>query len=166
MRRWLRVVLVAGVVILSLVAYMAYSLFLKPVKAQQLSLVTLDGLHVDLDSLVENKMTLVNFWATWCGPCIREMPLLDAVYARLDKDRWQVLLVSDETVDKIQAFKQAKPFGIPYLRHTIPLGDIDVAALPRSIVLDDRGNIVYSKTGELKTSEDALFEKLMSLDRR
>jgi hypothetical protein len=94
------------------------------------------------------------------------MPLLDAVYTRLDKDRWQMLLVSDEAVEKIEAFKRAKPFAIPYLRHTIPLSEIDVAALPRTIVLDNHGNVVYSKTGELKATEDALFEKLMSLDKR
>jgi thiol-disulfide isomerase/thioredoxin len=166
MRKGCRITLVLGVILLAGLAFFAYNLFMKPVALEQLSLETLDGRTVDLDSLTENRMTVLNFWATWCAPCIREMPLLDSLYDRLDEDRWNIILVSEESVEKIRKFSQSKPYRFTWLRHQTPLKDLGIAALPRTIVLDTKGNVVHSKTGELHATPDELFELLTSLDTR
>lgn len=93
----------------------------------------------------KGKPVLVNLWATWCGPCIKEMPTLDAVAATMtvvpisqDKDR--------ATVDAFfakQKFARLKP----YLDKTIGFSVAYAAELPMSILFDSTGHEVWRATG-------------------
>ncbi len=88
-------------------------------------------------------VVLVNFWATWCAPCIREMPALDRLQAALGGDRFTVLLVSiDRDGAKVAPFLER--LGLTQLRtHLDPKRKLSralaVVGLPTSILIDRTG---------------------------
>ncbi|HWY43876.1 MAG TPA: TlpA disulfide reductase family protein [Candidatus Sulfotelmatobacter sp.] len=120
-----------------------------PDAAPDFKLTTLDGKPVTLaDS--HGKVILLNFWATWCGPCRAEIPDLIELQNKY-KDRLQILglIVDDDDQDAIKEF--VEKFGINY-PVAIASNDIrfqygGIAALPTSFVLDSEGRIVQKHEG-------------------
>jgi len=76
-----------------------------------------------------------------------------------------MFLISEEPVEGIRSFAEQKSFGFPFLKHEGALADIGIAALPRTLVLDADGKVVYSKTGGFTTTADVLYTRIVSLDR-
>jgi thiol-disulfide isomerase/thioredoxin len=118
----------------------------------------------------KGKTLLVNFWATWCAPCIREMPSLDRLQARMDPERFQLLLVSQD--------RGGKAVVVPFLENRLKLPDLPVfydpqlrlgralgvRGLPSTYVIDPAGNLVGGLAGEAKWDSDdavALLEHVM-----
>ena len=63
----------------------------------------------------KGKKIIINYWATWCGPCIKEMPGLKRAEEILKNHNYTFLLVSDETISKISTFKNIKNFDFNFL---------------------------------------------------
>jgi thiol-disulfide isomerase/thioredoxin len=81
--------------------------------APPLVVTTLDGQTFDLSNL-RGKVVLVNYWATWCAPCRREMPTLDAFYRRYQSQGLELIGISvDFTRDGAKIRKAAKDFAYP-----------------------------------------------------
>lgn len=115
-----------------------------------------DGKVIPLASL-RGKAVMVNFWATWCGPCKLEMPWLVDLQKKYGPDGLQIVGVAmDDTAEKdIDAF--AKKMGVNYivLQGTEKVGDAygGVAGLPESFFLDRTGKIVDETVGLVSQSE-------------
>jgi len=110
-----------------------------------------DGETVTLESF-RGKPVLVNFWATWCAPCVKEMPTLDRLAAK-SGDKLQVIAVSQdsggrEKVDEF--FSKAKLTALePYMDSKLALmGEMRVDVLPTTILLDSKGREVWRVVGE------------------
>lgn len=102
------------------------------------------------------KVVLVNIWATWCGPCRREMPKLDHLY-RERKDQGLVVFgISDEDVAVQQKYLQQVPVSYPLLtvRGTVPNLYRDVARYPAMFLVDRSGRL------QPAPGPDQPFEKL------
>ena len=107
------------------------------------------GKAVSLASF-RGKPLLVNLWATWCAPCIAEMPTLDALAAR-DKEL-QVLAVSQDIGgrEKVDAFFAKRGFRMlqPYVDPELSLmTELKVGTLPTTILYDAQGREVWRMTG-------------------
>ena len=94
---------------------------------------------------------LVNLWATWCAPCVVEMPSLDRLAAR-EGDRLQVLALSQdlEGREKVEEFFEARSLGRlePYLDETMAaMTALRVSVLPTTILYDSEGREVWRMTG-------------------
>jgi thiol-disulfide isomerase/thioredoxin len=120
-----------------------------PDPAPEFKLTGLDGKPVTLaDS--KGKIILLNFWATWCGPCRAEIPDLVELQNKY-KDRLQILglVVDDDDQDAIKEF--VEKFGINYPVAITPdnvrIQYGGIAALPTSFVLDAEGRIVQKHEG-------------------
>src|SRR5712692_13523 len=120
-----------------------------PDPAPDFSLTGLDGKAITLASS-KGKVILLNFWATWCGPCRAEIPELIELQNKY-KDRLQVLglVVDDDDRDAIKEF--AEKFGINYpvaiATNEIRMQYGGIAALPTSFLLDAEGRIVQKHEG-------------------
>jgi peroxiredoxin len=103
----------------------------------------LKGMQWSLKEL-RGKVVLVNFWATWCPPCRREMPDMEALYQRFASRGLVILAISDEPADKVQAFIAGRNFSYPILLD--PGGKVqqlfDIQGIPKSFVYDRDGKLV------------------------
>lgn len=102
-------------------------------------------------SVFRGRPILLNLWATWCGPCIVEMPSLDALAAR-EASNLQVVAVSQdmEGRPKVREFFQAHPVRQlePYLDSRMGLmGALRLEELPTTILYDSEGEEVWRMTG-------------------
>lgn len=85
-------------------------------RAPSFSVVGEQGVGVSLDDF-DGKLVLLNFWATWCPPCVQEMPSLDALYADLRDDGLVVLGISvDEDAEEYAAFLRRSGVTFPTAR--------------------------------------------------
>jgi peroxiredoxin len=109
----------------------------------------LKGKPVKLSDL-RGKVVLVNFWATWCPPCRKEMPALDALYARFQPQGLVVLSISDEDLAKVAPFIAKAGY-----RPTVLLDpgstvhqQFHVEGIPKSFVFDRDGKLVAQTIDE------------------
>lgn len=109
------------------------------------------------------KPVVLNFWATWCGPCKEELPLFESTWKEY-KDKGVVFLGVDVMDDKGNAAEFIETEGITYTNLHDPSGDVSskygVVALPATFFIDKEGNIAYKNYGPL-VGEDG--EKKFSL---
>ncbi len=122
-----------------------------PPAAPELALRTLDGEPLALSDL-RGKVVLVNFWATWCEPCVEEMPSMQRLRDRLGTEAFEVLAVDyQEGGPRIRAFLQKVPVRFPIVRDTD--GGVarawTVRIFPTSFVVDAEQRIRYSLAGSL-----------------
>jgi len=109
----------------------------------------LDGRHVDLSSLA-GKVVVLNFWATWCPPCIREMPSLQSFYNQYQGSPEVEFLVIevDNKPDLARAFVEKNNFTFPVYS---PAGMIPEAfleqSIPTTVILNKKGEIAYRHEG-------------------
>ena len=109
-----------------------------------ISATLLDGSAFSTERL-EGKVLVVNFWATWCGPCREEMPALEAWYrARRDQGVEVLALSVDALADEAKVREAIKPFSFPVAMHkTAKLSGFGrIWRMPVSAVIDRRGNLV------------------------
>jgi cytochrome c biogenesis protein CcmG/thiol:disulfide interchange protein DsbE len=120
-----------------------------PDPAPEFSVKSLDGKPVNLAS-ARGKVVLLNFWATWCGPCRMEVPDLVALQTKYG-DRLQVigLVVDDEDEAAVRAFAKRYAINYPIAMATnemrIRFGG--VPALPTSFIIDAQGRVVQKHIG-------------------
>lgn len=108
-----------------------------------------NGETVQLASL-KGKVVFINFWATWCPPCIAEMPTIQTLYSEF-KDHQEVLFMMvdvDDKRDKSQEFMDKRKFDLPIYTpvSSIPSSYLG-GAIPTTIVLDKQGKIVFKHEG-------------------
>ncbi|HUK74090.1 MAG TPA: TlpA disulfide reductase family protein [Candidatus Bathyarchaeia archaeon] len=107
---------------------------------------TLTDLHGKTWTLKElrGEVVLVNFWATWCPPCQKEMPDLESLYKEFRHQRFVILAISDEDADKVRPFIAERKITYPILLdpgHKV--GSLfEVEGIPKSFVYDRDGKLV------------------------
>jgi thiol-disulfide isomerase/thioredoxin len=92
----------------------------------------------------KGKVVLVNFWATWCAPCVKEMPSLDRLQAQIGKDKLVVLPLSLDGASRAKvapfyADQKLAHLGIYFDKDKKALGALDVSVLPTSVLIDPQG---------------------------
>ncbi len=125
--------------------------------APDFTLTAMDGRKVVLSEL-KGRPVVLNFWATWCGPCRREMPGLQEFYDRHRSDAWAFLTVSKETQDKLEAFLVKTPHSFPVLLDAGgKVGDLyKVRSIPKTFLIDAGGTIDKVISGAISDPEKAL----------
>ncbi len=134
-------------------------------EAPSFSMHTVDGQAVDSGSL-RGKVVLVNFWATWCGPCKDEMPALERLRRRLSDRQFEVLAVTaDQEPEAIRNFAKTLNLEFPILLDETKevSAAFGVRGLPTTVVIDRNGRWVGRAVGPRAWDSPAtvaLFENL------
>lgn len=111
----------------------------------------------------KGKKILLNFWATWCRPCIEEMPSLLRSKAILEKENYIFLLASDQSVKKITDFKAKNDYDFNFIRVTVALSQLDIYSLPTTFIYNENGEKVELITGAVEWDSEAIITKLKSI---
>lgn len=101
---------------------------------------------------LKGKVVLVNFWATWCPPCRKEMPDLEALYNRFRGDGLVVLAISDEEESKVQTFINTQRYTYPILLDPADMVNkrFLIQGIPKSLVYDRTGRLV-AQSSDMRT---------------
>jgi thiol-disulfide isomerase/thioredoxin len=129
--------------------------------ASQIKLTDLNGNEVDLTDY-KGKTIFVNFWATWCRPCIQEMPSIAALQTQLKGKNIEFFFASDEEVDKIQKFMESRKMNLNFVRIENP-ESLGIEALPTTFIFDGNGELVFSEVGYRKWDEPATVDMVSKL---
>jgi thiol-disulfide isomerase/thioredoxin len=112
------------------------------------------------------KPLVLNFWATWCPPCVEEMPLLDRFYRENSAKSWNVLGLAVDRPDPVVRFLRERPVAFPIalaqdegMGLAARLGDL-TSGLPFSVVLAKNGAVVQRKMGRLSERDIAAWQGL------
>ena len=126
------------------------------------SFVDLEENNLDL-SKFNNGKVVISYWATWCAPCIKEMPSIKRAEEILDDYGYTFLLVSDETISKISNFKNEMNFDLKFLKSNKSFESIGVYAMPTSYIFDENGEIVETIVGVVEWDSEEIINKLKML---
>lgn len=129
-------------------------LYRDPVAVPAFSVTDLDGGEISAETL-KGKVTIVNYWATWCPPCRAEIPDLVALQEKYP-DQLQIVGVSEDDIgpDQVKRFADEHHVNYPVVMSSPELSEIftGVAALPTSFILDREGRIVQKHVGMLSAA--------------
>ncbi len=116
-------------------------------KVYQWQLTGTDGnpLHFERE---KGKVVFLNFWATWCGPCLKEMPDIQKLYESYG-ERVEFLLVTKEDTSKVSAFVKKKGYSLPiYFTDTADIPEeIASKSMPTTYIIGKSGIIARAETG-------------------
>ena len=118
---------------------------------------------IDLSSAFKEGKIVISYWATWCGPCIKEMPSIKRAEKILKDYGYTFLLVSDETISKISKFKKEKNFDFNFLRSSKPFETLGVYSMPTSYIFDENGKIIETIVGAIEWDSEEMINKLKML---
>ena len=113
------------------------------------------GKVIDLGDL-KGKVIFLNFWATWCPPCIAEMPGVNKLYEKFKNDPNVVFILADADGDlkKSQHFMDRKGYALPVYSISSEIPDILFqGSLPTTVVFDKQGRISYNESGAANYSD-------------
>lgn len=112
---------------------------------------------------VKGKVVLINFWATWCPPCIAEMPSMQSLYNDYS-DKIEFVFVSNESTQTVLKFLDEKEYTFNiYKGVTTPPESFDISSIPRTFLIDKKGNIVIDKSGASNWNSDTVRETIDNL---
>jgi len=114
------------------------------------------------------EVVMLNFWASWCGPCRQEMPLMDDLYAQYKDLGFTILAVNvDENRDEAHRFLDKVPVSYPILYD--PQSDVseqyEVQAMPTTVMIDRDGNARFLHHGYQPGYEDEYETQIRQLVR-
>ncbi len=169
MKKWLLWILLALSALIGGIALQRFTH--APTLAQAVEPADLDIAFPDLDgkprSLKEwqGKVLIVNFWATWCPPCLEEMPEFQQLQTEFGPKGLQFIgILTDDEADAARDFLKSKPLNYPVLDGSVggrlwteKLGNT-AGVLPVSAVFDPQGNLVHTELG--KFTREEIIEKI------
>lgn len=122
-----------------------------PAVVEQLSLRDSEGKEFKLASL-SNKAKVINFWATWCKPCVKELPHFQKAKEKYGEDV-VFIMISDEPLEKIEAFKAKNNYSFLFLRSDAALADHGIYSIPLSYFYKANGEYISAVSGGMDEEE-------------
>ena len=115
---------------------------------------------------MRGRPLLLNFWATWCPPCVEELPMLNAFYRQQAPNGWQVLGLAIDQPSAVRKFLQRIPLEFPV--GLAGLGGTDLGrslgnltgGLPFTVVLGGNGRVLHRKMGQITPQDLQLWAPL------
>lgn len=117
-------------------------------------------------STLRGKPLVLNFWATWCPPCIDELPLLNSFYSENKANGWQILGLAVDQKEPVDRFLTKSPLNFPVALAGFPgieisksLGNLS-GSLPFTVVFNSDGQVAHRKIGRLTPADVSSWASL------
>lgn len=141
--------------------------FGNPMPVSSQAFTTSEGDKINLDKLPGPRALLVNFWTTWCTPCIKEMPSMDRLQARISTDQLLILpLVRDGKglSEAVRFYRTHDIMNLPVAadRFGKISNDHHIGALPQTLFVDQQGLVKGLLTGGVDWESEPVIELLNS----
>jgi len=142
----------------------------KIVQAPDLRLYNMDEEIIDIKEL-KGKVVVINFWATWCPPCRREMGSLERLYQAVKNKNVEVLAVNiGEDMDTVFSFmgtvEPSPEFQIVFDPDAASMNNWKVRGLPTTYIISPDGTIAYSAIGGREFDHPDIQKKIINLSRQ
>lgn len=115
--------------------------------------VNMDGQPLHPKDL-KGKVVVLNFWATWCPPCVQEMPMFDNMNKMYGEDKVVFVLATEETGEEVPNFIEKYKLTVPIYQLKEPLKNYGIYTIPATFVFDKKGRLVEKKLGAFNTAEE------------
>jgi thiol-disulfide isomerase/thioredoxin len=114
-----------------------------------------DGKGVQINfNAYKNKVIIINFWATWCPPCVAEMPSFQELYEKY-QDEVVFLFVANDKTEKVNTFMQKNNFTFTNYYEVSPTPpELVSSSIPTTFIIDKKGRIVMQKKGATNWNSD------------
>jgi len=146
-------------------------LFISPVfGAEQFPEFTLEDMQGDLidsEDLTDKKAVLIDFWASWCGPCKKALPVLSDLAEKYEDDIYVVCISTDKARDINKAISLVKSKRYDFItlfdpKRALP-SMLNITSIPRTFILNNDFQIVYDHTGYTQGDEHELETELRKI---
>lgn len=131
------------------------------IEIEKVKLTSLKGKPIDMTQY-KGKTVFINFWATWCKPCLEEMPTIKKAMDFLRNEKIEFLFASDESTEEIHAFETQHSYGVDYARAG-NIEDLNITGLPTTFIFDKDGKQVFSEMGYRKWDDKANIDLLLKI---
>lgn len=111
----------------------------------------------------KGKVVLLNFWETWCGPCVQELPTIENARLQLDSSQIVFITIAEEPLPKISAFKASHDYHFQYLLSEKSFSDLGINTYPTTYILDKEGKIALTKIGGVEWDSPEMISFMREL---
>ena len=125
--------------------------------------INLDGEEV-LISTYKGSRVLINYWATWCTPCLQEMPSLVNAQEILKNENYIFLFPTTDEIKKIKAFQKVKNYPLQFLHYPSTLDKLNIYALPATFIYNTHGEMVKRIDGATAWDSEEIINLLKSIE--
>jgi peroxiredoxin len=153
-------------VLVFILSSIAFGQFKTGQQAPDFTLPDMDGNYVTLSELIGDGPIYINFWATWCGPCKKELPELIELYHEYKDRGFKVLAITTDgsrTAGKVKAFVKDRGMDFTILMDSnqeVFSRKYKGRGIPYGFLIDNDGKIIYSVRGYMPGLKNILTEKM------
>jgi thiol-disulfide isomerase/thioredoxin len=127
---------------------------------KEIELIDPSGKRVSLDAH-KGKPLVINFWATWCGPCMQEIPDFDLVQSKYEGSVKFLMVYDESSLANIQGFFKKYNYHLTFLQSQKGFKQMGIYSIPTTYFLDKNGDVVDSKSGSLDVNSlEAMIQKI------
>ena len=131
------------------------------VKIGEVKLINLNDQPVDMRQY-KDKTVFINFWATWCKPCLEEMPSIKKAKEIMKNENIEFLFASNETAGEIEVFNKEHDYGFNYVKAG-NMEELNIIGLPTTLIFNPDGKLAFSEIGYRKWDEKSNIDLILKI---
>ena len=111
------------------------------------NLITANGAEINLEEEFNDQIVFINFWATWCPPCIAEMPTIEKLYQKY-KDKIGFAMISNEYIGMLEDFKNRNKYTFPVYQIEMDVPEVfNLSIIPATFIISPDRKIILKHVG-------------------